>query len=56
MTYYYNGFPQSEHDEKLNLINVDQLEEDAKRVIPEGAYYYIASVRSSCWLMTNRSF
>ena len=21
MTYYYNGFPQSEHDEKLNLIS-----------------------------------
>lgn len=55
MTYYYNGFPQSEHDEKLNLINVDQLEEDAKRVIPEGAYYYIASGAENEWTWRNNT-
>lgn len=43
MTYYYKGFPQSDRDEKISMINVDELEERAKKVMPEGAYYYIAS-------------
>ena len=42
MTYYYNGFPQSERNEALNMVNLDELEERAKEVMPEGAYYYIA--------------
>ena len=34
MTYYYKGFPQSDRDEKISMINVDELEERAKKVMP----------------------
>ena len=49
MTYYYKGFPQSDRDEKISMINVDELEERAKKVMPEGAYYYIASGAENEW-------
>ena len=46
---YYKGFPQSDRDEKISMINVDELEERAKKVMPEGAYYYIASGAENEW-------
>lgn len=49
MTYYYNGFPQSERNEEIKMVNVDELEERAKKVMPEGAYYYIASGAENEW-------
>ena len=30
MTSYYNGFPQSDRDEAIDMINLDELEERAK--------------------------
>ena len=36
MTHYIKGFPQSEADEDLKFVNVDELEEKAKEVMPEG--------------------
>lgn len=55
MTYYYNGFPQSDRDEELHMINVDELEEKVKKVIPEGAYYYIASGSENEWTWRNNT-
>lgn len=49
MTTYYNNFPQSDRDEKLKMVNVDELEERVKKVMPEGAYYYIASGSENEW-------
>lgn len=49
MTTYYNGFPQSDRDQKISMVNVDELEERAKKVMPEGAYYYIASGAENEW-------
>lgn len=49
MTSYYHGFPQSDRDEKLTMVNVDELERRAKKVMPEGAYYYIASGAENEW-------
>ena len=49
MTSYFKGFPQSDRNEKIDMINVDELEERAKKVMPEGAYYYIASGSEKEW-------
>lgn len=49
MTSYFKGFPQSDRNEKIDMINVDELEERAKKVMPEGAYYYIASGSENEW-------
>lgn len=32
MTHYYEGFPQSDRDEKIKMVNVDELEERVKKV------------------------
>lgn len=40
MTHYYEGFPQSDRDEKIKMVNVDELEERVKKVMPEGAYCF----------------
>lgn len=55
MTSYYNGFPQSDRDEAINMINLDELEERAKKVMPEGAYYYIASGSENEWTWRNNT-
>ncbi|WEV43964.1 lactate oxidase [Lactobacillus sp. ESL0684] len=55
MTVYYNGFPQSDRDEAISMINVDELEERAKEVMPEGAYYYIASGSENEWTWRNNT-
>ena len=55
MTHYYNGFPQSDRDEKLDMVNVDELEERVKQVMPEGAYYYIASGSENEWTWRNNT-
>lgn len=55
MTSYYNGFPQSDRDETLKMINLDELEERAKKVMPEGAYYYIASGSENEWTWRNNT-
>ncbi|MCO6530874.1 lactate oxidase [Lactobacillus panisapium] len=55
MTSYYNGFPQSDRDEAINMINLDELEERAKEVMPEGAYYYIASGSENEWTWRNNT-
>lgn len=55
MTHYYEGFPQSERDEYLKMVNVDQLEEEVKKVMPEGAYYYIASGSENEWTWRNNT-
>lgn len=49
MTTYYKGFPQSTREEKLHMVNLDELENEAKYVIPEAAYYYIASGAENEW-------
>lgn len=53
MTTYYNGFPQSDRNETIHMVNVDELEERAKKVMPEGAYYYIASGAENEWTWRN---
>ncbi|CCI84317.1 l-lactate oxidase [Lactobacillus pasteurii DSM 23907 = CRBIP 24.76] len=55
MTYYYNGFPQSDRNEKLDMVNVEELEERVKDVMPEGAYYYIASGSENEWTWRNNT-
>lgn len=55
MTHYYDGFPQSDRNEYLNMVNVDQLEEDVKQIMPEGAYYYIASGSENEWAWRNNT-
>lgn len=55
MTAYYNGFPQSDRDEAIDMINVDELEERAKEVMPEAAYYYIASGSENEWTWRNNT-
>lgn len=49
MTSYYNGFPQSDREQEISMVNVDELEQRAKKVMPEGAYYYIASGAENEW-------
>lgn len=49
MTVYYKGFPQSDRDQSLDMVNVDELEEEVKKVMPEAAYYYIASGSEDEW-------
>lgn len=49
MTVYYKGFPQSTREEKLHIVNLNELENEAKYVIPEAAYYYIASGSENEW-------
>lgn len=49
MTHYFDGFPQSDRDEKISMVNLDELEERAKKVMPKGAYYYIASGAENEW-------
>ena len=55
MTHYIKGFPQSEADEDLKFVNVDELEEKAKEVMPEGAYYYVASGSEYEWTWRNNT-
>lgn len=55
MTHYIKGFPQSEADEDLKFVNVDELEEKAKEVMPEGAYYYVASCSEYKWTWRNNT-
>ena len=55
MTHYIKGFPQSEADEDLKFVNVDELEEKAKEVMPEGAYYYVASGSEHEWTWRNNT-
>ena len=55
MTHYYEGFPQSDRDEKIKMVNVDELEERVKKVMPEGAYYYIASGAENEWTWRNNT-
>lgn len=55
MTHYYEGFPQSDRDEYLDMVNLDQLEQDVKQVMPEGAYYYIASGAENEWTWRNNT-
>ena len=49
MTVYFKGFPQSDRNEDLQMVNVDELEEKVKQVMPEAAYYYIASGAENEW-------
>ncbi len=49
MTYYYKGFPQSTRDEVLHMVNVEELARKAKDVMPEAAYYYVASGAENEW-------
>lgn len=55
MTTYYKGFPQSTREEKLHMVNLDELENESKYVIPEAAYYYIASGAENEWTWRNNT-
>lgn len=55
MTVYYKGFPQSDRDEYLHMINLQELEEKVKQVMPEAAYYYIASGAENEWTWRNNT-
>lgn len=55
MTVYYKGFPQSDREEYLHMINVDELEQRVKKIMPEGAYYYIASGSENEWTWRNNT-
>ena len=37
------------------MVNVDELEERVKKVMPEGAYYYIASGAENEWTWRNNT-
>lgn len=55
MTVYYKGFPQSDRDEYLHMINLQELEEKVKQVMLEGVYYYIASGAENEWTWRNNT-
>lgn len=55
MTTYYKGFPQSTREEKLHMVNLDELEHEAKYVMPEAAYYYVASGAENEWTWRNNT-
>lgn len=55
MTTYYKGFPQSTREEKLHMVNLDELEHEAKYVMPEAAYYYVASGAENEWTWRNKT-
>lgn len=55
MTVYYKGFPQSTREEKIDVVNLSELEDEAKNVIPEAAYYYIASGSEDEWTFRNNT-
>lgn len=53
MTVYYKGFPQSDREEKIQMVNLSELEDRVKSIIPEAAYYYIASGSENEWTWRN---
>lgn len=55
VTVYFKGFPQSDRNEDLQMVNVDELEEKVKQVMPEAAYYYIASGAENEWTWRNNT-
>ncbi|MCT7681230.1 MAG: alpha-hydroxy-acid oxidizing protein, partial [Lactobacillus crispatus] len=55
MTVYYKGFPQSDRNEAIKMVNVDELEDRVRKVMPEAAYYYIASGSENEWTWRNNT-
>ncbi|WP_057706341.1 lactate oxidase [Lactobacillus jensenii] len=55
MTVYYKGFPQSDRNEAIKMVNVDELEDSVRKVMPEAAYYYIASGSENEWTWRNNT-
>ncbi|WP_297815481.1 alpha-hydroxy-acid oxidizing protein [uncultured Lactobacillus sp.] len=55
MTVYFKGFPQSTREEKLKMTNLLELPEKVKKIMPEGAYYYIASGAENEWTWRNNT-
>ena len=55
MTVYYKGFPQSDREEYVKMVNVEELEQRVKKIMPEGAYYYIASGSENEWTWRNNT-
>lgn len=55
MTNYYKGFPQSTREQKLKMVNLLELPEKVKKIMPEGAYYYIASGAENEWSWRNNT-
>ena len=55
MTTYYKGSHKVLEREKTHMVNLDELENEAKYVIPEAAYYYIASGAENEWTWRNNT-
>ncbi len=38
----FNGYEQSDREQKLNILNLPSLEAEAKKIIPTGGFGYIS--------------
>lgn len=46
-----NGYKQNENEKKLNVLNLDQLEKQAKEIIPTGGFGYISGGSEDEWTL-----
>lgn len=49
MTTYYKGYPQSDRENFISMVNVEELPHRVKSIMPEGAFYYINSGAENEW-------
>ena len=50
-----NGYKQNDNEEKINILNLEELEERAKQIIPTGGFGYIVGGSENNWtLKANR--
>ncbi|MCD2255398.1 lactate oxidase [Agrilactobacillus fermenti] len=50
-----NGYEQSDREEKLNIINLTELEAKAKAIIPQGGFGYIRGGSEDEWTLRENS-
>lgn len=51
-----NGYEQSDREEKIDILNLESLEERAKKIIPTGGFGYISGGSEDEWtLRQNRT-
>lgn len=47
----FNGYEQSDREQKLNILNLPSLEAEAKKIIPTGGFGYISGGSEDEWTL-----
>lgn len=50
-----NGYTQSDNEQKLDILNLPSLEEDAKKIIPTGGFGYISGGSEDEWTLSENT-